>query len=226
MTPTVIYPRISEKILTVFGDTLSKIKILKRNNDGTSAEYLVPIRFSAAEKMLSHARSDTFEQYYKIQLPAMGFQITSISLDEGRVLNPLCKLLSSTSKQIILNPIPYNYSITLTLITKYMQDYFAILENILSLYKSPVIYPFIEFKFLDGDSITRDLPILLQDTTLNLKTEDIEKEGEQLITGDLSFILKGWIYPSQSFNDGKFIESIDIKFMQYQETLIDQIIIP
>lgn len=207
---TKIYPQMTKKILLAFADVLNEIYIHQKQKNGEYKEYLVPLIFSSKEKMLSHIRSGTFEDYYKIHLPAMGYEVTTMDPDEERIMNPVCKVFSNSKDEVIFQPVPYNYTIDLGIYTKYIQDLFMIVEEIAPMFQMAINYPLIEFKFNDGSKIQRDLPIILQANSLNIQTIDIGNEDERVLQNNMTFIIKGWLYNSNKLSSLKLIKNIEI----------------
>jgi T4-like virus Myoviridae tail sheath stabiliser len=227
----IYFPRMTQKIIGAFGDSFNNIQI-NRKKGKSLIEYTVPIKMGDKEKVFAYITKNT---KHSISLPVMGFIIDSIDFDEERVINPQTVLLSNDTTQYTFAPVPYNYTVILTIYTKSYNDVYDIFESIVPNYRKTRNYPLNEFKFLDGSVIKRDLPISIQSTLRNIP-EEISWEEEQIIKFDMTFLIKGWIYnpinnvdgttdnsnlrnnntiTSLGGNTSKLIEQIDLKFEEF-----------
>jgi len=193
----VFFPHMTKKIIVAFSDMFNKVYINVARNNGTLTESLVPILFASHEKMIAYlTHLDDTRQKTRITLPAMGFTLTSMDLDEERILNPVYKIMGQTREQYIFQPVPYNYTFDLSVYARYVGTLFDIVESVVAKFQQARNYPFVEFRFIDGSYIQRDLPVVLNATSLNFTTEDVGEEDERIIKTDITFIAKGWVYHS------------------------------
>jgi len=204
-TTNVIYRSNStKKILIAMADTFSDIKTAQRKSKRSKdfKDVTVPVYISSSEKLIARATKLAADaNTTRISLPAIGMNITSMDLDENRILTPFTKIVNEG--QFVFNPVPYNYTIDVALIAERESQLFDLIEQIVPFYRKSRYYPLIDFKFYDGTEIQRDLCMELTSTPISLQDSDIGQEDEQTFTATLSFMVKGWIYGSNSTIDFK-----------------------
>lgn len=200
ITETPFYFGSIKKLTGAFGQLFSNIKIQRFNEDGSIDKTIsVPIRYSPGQKWLSARNERDLDNKVRIResLPRMGFEITGIQYDSTRQLNPLRNNnkfkdndIEKFLKQLI--PVPYDISYSLNIKVKNADDGLQILEQIL-----PFFCPSYNIRIEDIPQlgITRDVRLLF---TGNISTSD-NYEGSYTenreITHELSFVMKGYIYP-------------------------------
>jgi hypothetical protein len=95
----------------------------------------VPLAYGPTEKFLARLNSDpNLDRTYSIKLPRMAFEITSLSYDPDRKLNTIKKQISSGESSGTVNHqyngVPYDIGISLTVISKYIDEANQIFEQI------------------------------------------------------------------------------------------------
>ena len=195
---TVIYrSSATKKILIAMVDLFNEIKVQKRidKNSDDFEDVIIPVYLGSTEKLITRLSG---EYGIKQHLPSIGIQVTSMDFDEGRHMSPIHKIMNDDKGQFVFNPVPYNYTIDVHLIAAKESQLFELIEQIVPLYQKARYYPLVEFKFNDGDTIQRDLAVELTSTPISLSDVDIGKEDQQVFEATLSFIVKGWVYGSNS----------------------------
>ena len=162
MFETPFYSGHIKKIITGFGALFSNVKIIRRHADGTVAEIVkVPIAYGPKEKYISRIESDPeLSGGVYITLPRFAFEITGYTYDTSSMTNRNNKIQVSAANGAVFTytPVPYDISITLSLLSKGTEDGLAVLEQILPLFKPEYTLTIDAIKELD---VTVDIPIVL-----------------------------------------------------------------
>jgi hypothetical protein len=124
------YHGLTRKVIVSFGSLFSNIKIQREKNDGTiGQELVIPLTYAPKEKWLVRIEQDpALEKHTYITLPRMSFEITSMSYDASRKTNRMNKITatnsntSPTSVNQAYSPVPYNFDISLYIISKTQED--------------------------------------------------------------------------------------------------------
>lgn len=129
------YHQTLRKLISSFGSIFSNIIIIKRLGDNEVERLHVPLAYGPTEKFLARLNSDpNLDRAYSIKLPRMAFEIASIGYDADRKLNTIKKQISKTDNSGIVNHqyngVPYDIGITLTIISKYIDEANQIFEQI------------------------------------------------------------------------------------------------
>lgn len=177
--------------------------VTQRVVNNTVLENKVPVVWGSKER--SYLQN---EDGYKVndsltqrRVPKMALLLDGITYDSDRKINRLSKetLDLSGIKVTQYPPVPYNYNFTLFILTKTLDDYFQILEQILPYYNPVRNFNIYETPSQDGST---SIPVSIS----NLSFEpdiDMDENGEvRFVNGSISFVLKGNIYmPVKAAND-------------------------
>lgn len=138
-----------------------------------------------------------------IIVPVIAVSINGISRDQNRVFNkndsfniyhnPLDN--SGTFLKNILQPVPINIGVNMTIITKYQNDMDQILSNFIP-YCDPYIVISWKLPFTDKTNTPYEIrsEILWSGTTNIQYPNDIGPTQPFRITADTSFTIKGWLF--------------------------------
>lgn len=214
-----IAPNMVRKHLVAFADLFNNFKI--KRADGS--DYLIPVRLATAEKILSMANEpDDPRGRIRLTLPIFGIVMTGMSLDVTRAKHPSHSISSNDKLSRIFQPIPYNITVELGILASKASELFNILEQVLPYFQNHRFYPMIDFKFIDGSEIQHDVPVVLDTTSNEIKSE-IGQNDENVFMANLSFTMKGWIHHSlYTEGTGKLIDHIDITYEQFIDTKYEQ----
>ena len=198
------YNKNIRNIVVLFGTLFNDISVKRVTSAGvTSSEFKVPIAYGPSEKFLAKIGGKD-----ELSLPRFSFEITDYAYDPTRKLQTTKKLKkgkagSTTRMDSLFNPVPYDFSITLSLMVKYSDDGTQILEQILPYFTPDFQVAMNEISTL---GIIRDIPIILNSVT----TEDTY-EGDfitrRALIHTLQFTVKGHIYGRTS--DQSLIRTVD-----------------
>lgn len=121
--------------LTAFTTLFNDIKIIPASVSGVpSKEMVVPITYAPREKWLSIIRQDPDKDSPAIVLPRMAVEMTGWTYDAERNMQTPNRN-QIVSGKAFYSPAPYRIDLTLSVITKYHEDAFCIIEQILPYFR-------------------------------------------------------------------------------------------
>jgi hypothetical protein len=208
------YHNIIRKYIVAFGSLFNDIHVIRSQSDGTLAKDIkVPITFASKDKTRYqlnsiHSRQNEIVNVATI-LPKMSFILNnSIEYDNLRVLNPLLERQKRVNSDFTDTNIrvgkPFNFNFQLSIWTKYLDDMFQIIEQVLSFFNPDYHVTIREIPELN---IETSIPIVFQGCSPNFETE-FNDESWRVLRFDIDFVLKGWIYPP--IKDNTLIENIKV----------------
>jgi len=199
------YNGTTKSYIIAFSKLFSDVHIKRVDAVDTEVKDVkVPLVYASKQK-LSY-KLQNVDDSISIVLPVIGFNIESIEYDPVRKLNSLNEIRVNDS-QYVFEGLPYNYNFSVTIKTKYQDDMWQILEQVLYYFKPGTS---LNVKELPFSTDNRDILVNLLGTDLNFETNYGEQESREL-EANLQFALKGYIYPSVS--DDKIINEINIDFV-------------
>jgi len=192
------YHGLTRKVIVSFGSLFSNIKIQREKNDGTIGQTLVvPLTYAPKEKWLVRIEQDPgLEKHTYITLPRMSFEITSMAYDASRKTNRMNKInannsnTSPTSVNQAYSPVPYNFDISLYIISKTQEDCLQIVEQILPFFTPEFTLSINAVPELD---VTMDIPIILNSVNIEDNYDGTFQE-RRFVTYTLNFTLKSNFY--------------------------------
>ena len=164
----------------------------------------VPLVYASKNKLSYILQKASNSDSISTVLPIIGFNIESLEYDPNRKMNSLNEI-RLTEDEYILEGVPYNYNFSVNIKTKYQDDMWQILEQLLYYFKPAVTLNVKEFP-----NTNRDLIIKLTSTDLNFEN-NYDQDTSRELTTSLQLELKGFVYPSSSLD--KPIYNIDVNFI-------------
>lgn len=215
MLHTTFYFQSMRKLTVAFGSIFDNISIVRFDKDNRPVKTIkVPLAYGSKQKWIQRINQGTNLTSNKnktinvgLTLPRLAFEITNIQYDPNRQRNSLTK--SSVvhpdrreSKLYQRNPVPYDVSFDLHLMTKNSDDALQIVEQIL-----PYFTP-------EYTLTIKEIPVMMEDINipviLGAVTKQDTYEGSfndfRVLTWTLSFVAKAYFYPP--ITDGKVIKTI------------------
>ncbi len=212
------------KLIIAFGSLFTNIEIARFSLNGNQGDILktikVPLGYGPAQKWLRLVREQvnpqgpTAKTRIKISAPRIAFELVDVQYDSQR------KMISTNSNRGLhkndddisyvlrqLNPVPYNFTFRVSIITENKDDAFQIIEQILPNFVPSVNLPIKDIPELSADIVT-DVPVIFNGMT---KEDPYTGFGEddRLITHELDFTVKAWLYPV--LRDAKLIKKVIAK---------------
>jgi hypothetical protein len=213
------------KLIVAFSDLFNSIQTM--DSDGNL--NTVPIYFTTQSKMLFRYRQPE-KAKKKVTLPVLGFVITEQSFDPERQKNKLNKIYTSdgvsasTNYNMIRQMTPFNFGFTLSLWSKYLDEFFQLLEQITVNFK-PHLNTSIKLLNEDDMEVIIDVPIILESIAYDMEFNLNETEDRSL-KADLNFTMKACLFPYINQNIGN-IENIEININRWEDDeLINKITLP
>ena len=199
------YHGTTKKVITAFGTLFNSIKILRENGD----EISVPLSYAPTQhfiETLNKANQKPGERINKL-LPRISFAFSSPEYDQTRETDTLDILtcVDDSGERWQYQPVPYTYTVTLQIWTKFLEDQYQIVEQIL-----PCFRPDFNVTINDSDSsmgIKQDIAfeLLSVDDEDTYESDVIEKRT--MIT-TLTFSAKVFLYPP--VEDGVIVKHVII----------------
>ena len=204
------YHGLVRKYVAVFGTIFNDISIQRKNSSGNVTETIkVPLAYGPKQKFLVRISADErLDKKVGMQLPRMGFDLTSMSYSPERMLHPLHNRTSRFKGEtgVVKSPVPYDFAFALNIFVKNADDGTQIIEQILPFFQPDFT---VTINALPTMGIKIDLPIVLG----GVNVED-SYEGDFLsrraLIWTLDFTVKGYLYPNikgAGFGDGSDNES-------------------
>lgn len=192
------YHGLTRKVIVSFGSLFSNIKIQRQNNEGAVAQTLVvPLTYAPKEKWLVRIEQDpALEKHTYITLPRMSFEITGMSYDAARKTNRMSKITTNntdtTPKSInqAYSPVPYNFDISLYVISKTQEDCLQIVEQILPFFTPEFTLSINAVPDLD---VVMDIPIVLNSVNIE-DNYDGSFQERRFVTYTINFTVKSNFY--------------------------------
>ena len=200
MFGTYFYHQISRKMVVAFGSLFNTIEVRRTNSAGSVIETLkVPLAYGPKEKFLTRISADpNLNPGIALTVPRMGFELTALTYDGVRKLNTMGRNVAAgtTGLKKQFNPVPYNWDFSLYVYVKNAEDGTQILEQILPFFTPDFT---VTMTLISGMTVKMDIPLVL-----NSVTSEDSYEGDfatrRSIIWTLSFVMKGFLYPSVTDN--------------------------
>ena len=191
------YNQTIRRYVVVFGNMFNDITVQRLNTAGTVIQTLaVPIAYGPKEKFLVRFRQDPdLDQQVALQLPRMGFEMTSMTYDGSRRLSATTKNIafnSSDLKKIKYQyvPVPYNISMNLSVFVKNADDGAQIIEQIVPFF-GPEWNNTINL--IPELGIKMDVPTILDGINID-DTYEGDFISRRALVYNLNFTMKGWFF--------------------------------
>ena len=181
---------------SAFARLFANIKLERKNGQ----RIRVPIAYGPKRAWFVRVTTDTNAGRYEghsiaMLLPRLSFQMTSMIYDTARKTSSINTFRAKDTEldKIIrqFNPVPYDLSYELSLMTKNTDDGLRIIEQILPQFKPQVSITVNDMPEL---GLTRDVPIIFQDISQDDNAELAFTE-RQILTWSMNFIVKTHLYP-------------------------------
>ena len=191
----ITYNQIIRRLTLGFGNLFDDITLVRYNIDGTESErFIVPIAYAAKELYVQRLQSDyNLDKKVQMTLPRMSFELTGMSYDASRKQNTNIKNFINTDAGIKsqYNPVPYNFTYSLYLYTRNIEDAHQIVEHILPYFTPDYT---IKINMVPELGIIKEVPIILNTTNFDITYEGLRDTDTRTIVWTLDFTVKGFIF--------------------------------
>lgn len=215
------YHEIFRRTIIGFGTLFNNISIQHKNDAGEIIDMMkVPLAYGPIQKFLARLeQSPSLNKPVQITLPRMSFEFIGLSYDGTRKVTPTQTFITSTGSaegglRKAYMPVPWNMDFELNIMTKLNDDMLQIIEQILPYFQPSYN---MTINFIDGVNEKRDIPIVLNDITMNDDYEGDFSTRRALIY-TLRFTAKVYLFGPVSTIDRDIIEKVSIGFMAASST--------
>jgi len=225
MFGTYFYHQTSRKMVVAFGSLFNNIEVRRTDsNDAVTEVVKIPLSYGPKDKMLVRISQDpSLNPKVALTVPRMGFELTSMTYDGARKLNTMGRNVKkgTTGLKKQYNPVPYNWDFSLYVFVKNAEDGTQILEQILPFFTPDFT---VTMTLISGMTVKMDIPLVL-----NSVTSEDSYEGDfatrRSIIWTLSFLMKGFLYPSVTDNAKVITSSVVDTHLMSAATAADPIYI-
>ena len=225
MFGTYFYHQTSRKMVVAFGTLFNNIEVRRTDSSDAVTEVIkIPLSYGPKDKMLIRISQDpNLNPKVALTVPRMGFELTSMTYDGARKLNTMGRNVKkgTTGLKKQFNPVPYNWDFSLYVFVKNAEDGTQILEQILPFFTPEFT---VTMTLVSGMTIKMDIPLVL-----NSVTSEDSYEGDfatrRSIIWTLSFLMKGYLYPSITDNAKVITSSVVDTHLMSAATAADPIYI-
>lgn len=198
------------------GSLFNKLKI-QRIDKTTNPETIKEIDVSLTYAGKLHWYYKKFKNFpdkagIKNMLPLMAFKFDGLALDEERLTNKFESLkfdkkIDPAIKKWIQTAVPYKFTFTLGIWTKYQSDLNQILEQVLPIFVPTTNLHIKEIPILN---VYRTCKVSLNNISPEVNYEFDAESGDRILQYEISINLDGYLYPP--IKEDALIKYIDIKF--------------
>lgn len=183
--------------------------------DGALYENKVPVIWGSKERLVSFEERNNVSGI-RVRLPKMALTLDGIEYDSTRKINRLSKdhFIFDKINVAQFPPVPYKFSFTLHMMTKNLDDYFQIIEQILP-YFNPVRNVNV-YEYPDQEEST-SIMVSITNIVFDPDIDFDEEGGQRLVQGSISFVLHGSMYMPIK-QDSNIIHKIFIKYYPSMKT--------
>jgi hypothetical protein len=185
------------RYVVVFGTMFNNIVVSRRDSAGVVQKRIkVPIAYSPRDKLLARIESDpSFTKPTAINLPYMGFEITSMTYAGERKLKTIQKYTAvnpsnNNKRSSVYAPVPYDINFQLSIMVKSAEDGTQILEQILPFFTPEWTN---SVKLVEDLDIILDIPLVLISVSSD-DTYDGDFETRRALIWTLDFTMKGYLF--------------------------------
>jgi hypothetical protein len=196
------YNRTIRKLVVAFGSLFNDIQVVRYNKDVNKAGQIfkVPLSYGPKEKYITRITSDPdLTKSISTLVPRISFEMTGMSYDPSRKKMSTIQNFGLDSNNSLVTqfaPIPYDFDFSLSIYVRNTEDGTQIIEQILPFFTPDFT---VSVNFIPSLSQKYDLPIKLESVSTNIDYEG-ETSTTRLIIWDLTFTLKGYIWPPVKSN--------------------------
>ena len=220
-----------KNLLTQFVAAFDETTI-KRYNKNREPEEVIEVRYVLAPKQ--RVIYDIVNKAQNLTLPVVAVNVTNITRDNDRVFNKLNNLhnfVNEKDSRMVRMPVPVNISISMSILTRYMDDMDQILSNFI-----PFNNPYIILSWKEPSEVSNEVfeirsEVLWGGTISLTSPADSTYTDKFRVIADTTFTIKGWLFKDKNevatpiyFIDTNFhIPKKNINLEIYDETDLDSL---
>jgi len=190
------YHQSVRKYIIMFGNMFNDIVVRRLNANGVSLQAVsVPLAYGPKEKFLVRITQDpNLDQQVAMQLPRMGFEMTTLAYDGVRRLSGSTRNVKIIDDKNKLNytyvPVPYDMNFSLYAYVRNADDGAQIMEQIVP-YFGPEWTN--QVHLIPQMSLTQDIPTILNSVSIE-DTYEGDFNNRRAIIYTFDFTIKGYFY--------------------------------
>ncbi len=200
------YNGITKTYIIGFSKLFSNVFVKRTNSsDQVIKTIKVPIIFASKSKLSYLLQANDSTGSARLVTPVISFNIEGLEFAPDRNISSLNDITVDDNESMY-EGIPYNYNFSVNIRTKYQDDYWQILEQVLYLFKPDIT---LDVKELPYPDYVRDITINLNSVALDNELDMTQDEDSSRgFIASLEFTLRGFIYPASTTD--KIIEHIEV----------------
>lgn len=209
------YNEVFRSVIIGFGSLFNDVQVRHNNSSGgVESVVKVPLSYGPTQKFLARMQQEKdLNRPVQMTLPRMSFEFTNLEYDPTRkssqVQTFVVKNEDGTKANRGFLPVPYNMTITLSIMTKLNDDMLQIVEQILPYFQPAYILP---IKFLSDVKEKRDIPIQLVDIQME---DDYEGnfDTRRALIYTLTFNAKTQVFGPVTDVSGEIIKKVSVGYI-------------
>ena len=184
------------KYVIIFGSLFNDIMIQRVDAEGNILDTLkVPLTYGNKDRYLVRLKEDEdLRRTINQQLPRMSFEIKNVYYDPSRKLNSIQQNTIQNANNEIFGtqyaPVPYNFDISLSVLTRNADDGLRIIEQIVPFFKPEWT---VSANLIPDMGIKNDIPIILK-SVQPIDTAEAGFTDKYIVGWELTFTLKGNLF--------------------------------
>jgi hypothetical protein len=194
--------------------------VIKRYDKDRNPKETIEVRYVLAPKQ--RVMYDIVNKAQNLTLPVVAVNITGISRDNSRVFNKLDSIYNKTgdrSKSGLLMPVPINIDVSMSIISRYLQDMDQILSNFVPYNNPYIIISWKEPTNIDSQVVEIRSEVLWNGSISINEPTDLTYSEKFRVVADTTFIIKGWLFRNRNELSNQ-IYFIDTNFIPMRGDLI------
>ena len=213
------YYEMIKKYTVAFYHIFDDIHVIRADGDTIVKDIKVPVTYAGKSKLFYLLqRKESIGTRLSTVLPRVTFLITGLSPDPARKesnVNTIRVQMQNDHEDILYAPVPYNFTVSLSVWAEYTDDMMQIIEQIAPFFKPDFTMLVEEIGELE---IRRNISTVLNGVTLDVANE-FQDEQNRIVSADFDFTIKGYLYPPIS--DDYIIKMINIRLTDFNDRCLD-----
>ena len=197
-------------MITMFASAMDDI-VVKRYNKFRDPQDSIRCRFVYAPKQ--RVLADLLDKAQNLQLPVVALTNGGITRDPNRVFNKIQgSYMSSTDPTVankLLQPVPIDLNINMTILTRFQEDYDQIVTNFI-----PYFDPYIIISWRTPSMPDQEIrsQVFWSGNVAATYPYDINSTNVARVEGTTSFTFKGWLFKAKPTTPEGIIFNINTDF--------------
>ncbi len=194
--PQYFYNGVIRKYIIMFGSMFNDMRVVRTDSSGNVVQTIgVPIAYGPKEKWLERINADPgLDREVAIQLPRIGFELTSMAYNPTRALNKMHRNTNIGSSENYVRaqytPVPYDFNISLYAFFANNEDAMQVVEQIIPFFRPEWTH---SLKLIPEIGDYYDIPTVLNDMSIE-DTYENDFATRRAIIYTFNFTIKGYVF--------------------------------